>query len=56
MLGHGLAGTEPAGDRGGAALGDREQRIDHPLAGNQRRVGVQPLSDRAGGADRPFLA
>ncbi len=50
LLEHGLAGAEPAGDRGGAAARDREEHVDRPLAGDQRRRRVEPA--RRPGGDR----
>ena len=45
---HGLAGAEPAGHGAAAALGDREQHVDHPLPGDQRRPGVSRGRDGRG--------
>ncbi len=39
---HRLAGTEPARHRGACTLGDREQHIDHALAGDQRHRQAEP--------------
>ena len=50
---HGLAGAEPARHRGGAAPGDREQHVEHPLPGEQRRAAVQPLAVRPRPPHRP---
>ena len=54
LLEHGLAGAEPAGDRGGAAAGDREQDVDRALAGDQRRRRVEPVART--GADRALAS
>ena len=40
----GLAGAEAAGHGGAAAAGDREEQVEHALAGDQRHVGAQPLA------------
>ena len=53
LLQHGLAGAEPAGDRGGATARDREQHVDRALAGDERRRRVEPLADRPWVAHRP---
>ena len=50
---HGLAGAEAADDRRGRALGDGEQQVEDPLAGDQRLGGVEAAGDRAGTAHRP---
>ena len=44
----GLAGAEPAGDGGGAAPGDREQHVEDPLAGHQRRRRCRAAPGAAG--------
>ena len=46
---HGLAGAEAAGHGGGAAPRDREEHVEHPLAGDQRRRALQPSGVRAAG-------
>ena len=55
VLGHGLAGAEPAGDGGCAALGDGKKGVDDPLSGDQRPFNGEPLLDGTGVTDRPFL-
>ena len=55
VLGHRFAGAEPARHCGGAALGNREEGVDHPLAGNQRAFDRAALSHRARYPDRPFV-
>ena len=48
VLHHGLAGAEGAGHRGHAALGQGEQGIDDPLAGDQQDIGGQLIAYRDG--------
>ncbi len=55
MLRHRLAGAEASGDRSRAAPGEREDRVEHPLAGDQRLDGRQTPDIGAGDADRPLL-
>ena len=55
MLDDRLAGSERAGDAGGAALGQREEGVDHPLPGDQRRVGVDLAPVRTADANRPLM-
>ena len=47
---HGLAGAEPAGHGAAAALGHREQHVDHPLPGEQRRARRRAAAGTAAGA------
>ena len=47
---HRLAGAEAAGDRGAAAARDREEEVEHPLPGDERRVGAQALARPAAAA------
>jgi hypothetical protein len=55
VLDDGLARTERPGHGGGAALGNREERVNHPLAGHERLVRLQlpPVGPRP--AHRPTL-
>ncbi len=50
---HGLAGAEAAGDGRGAAPRDREEDVEHALAGDERHGGGQARRDGARAADRP---
>ena len=56
VLGHGLAGTETAGNGSSAALGDGEHGIHHAHAGDQRTLGRHTGLHGTGTADGPFLA
>jgi len=53
MLGHGLAGSEAAGDGRRAAAGDGEKRVDDPLAGNERNERFLSRFAGARSAHRP---
>ena len=55
MLGHGLAGAETAGNRGGAAFCQGKQGVQNPLAGDQRHRGRVPFGHGPGNADGPLL-
>mmetsp|Transcript_74114 Transcript_74114/g.214349 ORF Transcript_74114/g.214349 Transcript_74114/m.214349 type:complete len:491 (-) Transcript_74114:426-1898(-) len=52
---HRLATTERARDCGSAALSDREERVDHPFARQQRGAALQLFDHRARLAHRPPL-
>ena len=47
LLEHRLAGAEAARDRRGAAAREREERVDRPLTGDERRVEAEPARGRA---------
>ena len=55
MLGHGLSGTEAAGDGGRASLGNGEQGVQDTLPGHQRTGRGKALRHRAGHTDGPLL-
>ena len=55
MLRHRLARPKAAGDRGRAALGDREQRIDDALPGDERPIDRQAARHGTRLTDRPEL-
>ena len=52
---HGLAGAEAAGDRRRAAARDREEQVEHPLAGHERLGCRQPRA-RPGADGAPASA
>ena len=56
MLRHRLSGAESSGNSRRTAFGNREQRIDDALAGNQGTVDRYPFVHRARDPDRPALA
>src|SRR3989454_7635150 len=55
LFGHRLAGPKAARDRGGPALGDREEEIEDPLAPDERDGGHEPILYRPGPANGPGL-
>ena len=55
MLRHGLSGTKAARNRCRSTLGNREQRIENTLPGNQRHTDRQSFCHRTSRLDRPFL-
>ena len=55
MLHDGFTRAERAGNRGGAAGGDREERVDDALTGDHWEVGRQLFLIGAAAAHRPFL-
>ena len=55
MLHHGLTGTEGAGNRRNAALGDGEQCVDDALSGYQRHIRGQLGLVGTPAAHRPLL-
>ena len=55
VLGHGLTCTESAGNGRRAALGDREERIQDTLTGQQRLARRETALCGTRNPDRPFL-
>ncbi len=55
VLQHGFARPEGAGEGGAAAAHDREEGVEHPLAGDQRPLRVEAGREGAGPAHGPAL-